>query len=151
VRSMALITVFIQPHVIRETDGSSPTWSPDEINAVINETNTIWAQAGIRFQTRPLLFIDNTALRSVSVTETKRQFHNDFPWFSSDDLDQMVAWDRAHAPTPATDPLVIHMYFFESLDFREATPNAKTEVKAFAGGGIGGNWVAVPRGAPKGA
>jgi len=148
VRRMPWITVMVQPHVIRQTNGTSPAWRPRDITNTINATNQIWSQAGIRFQVRGTLFIDNTALQHISVTRTTRQFAAGYTWYNSPDLDTATAWNRAARHTPGNDFRAIHVYFVESISVPGSSGGV---VEAFAGGGIPGNWLVMPTGTRTGA
>lgn len=113
VRSLALITVELQAHVVR--DGTHLSFEPGEITELVDRANEIWVQAGVRFRLRPTTeFIDEPKFRTITITCV--------PLGSTEDK-EMFRWrPTALAPFPqgtnhnTVDCNAVHVYFVDDFD-----------------------------------
>jgi hypothetical protein len=150
-RALQPITVILQAHVARDTNGTDPAVLPARMAEVLVETNRLWAQAGIQFQWRTnpdgtirQLFVDNTPFREI------RLIHVNAQQVQSPEAGNMFAWVPAGAApfvAPAdhntTDAVAIHVWWIDDFENPQQPGADGGRVLAFAT--RPGNYLVLPR------
>ena len=140
VRSMGMINVTLQAHIVRKNDGTRPAADDALLNQLAIRANEIWRQAGIQFAWRAeRQFIDEEDFLIIRIDKPPDpDEHPDmFRWRPSPPGPWPAAAHRNHH---TQDPSAIHVYFINDLD----QPQDGTKTLAFVPG-LGVNAVVMPK------
>jgi hypothetical protein len=142
VRSMGMITVTLQAHIVRKNDGSNPVVDEPGDNLLEQlrkRANEIWRQAGIQFAWRAeRQFIDEEDFLIIRIDKPPGDEHPDmFRWRPTPPGPWPAAAHRDHNNQ---DPNAVHVYFINDLD----QPQDDTKTLAFVPS-LGVNAVVMPR------